>query len=142
MAIRIKPIDQIVSKWQTRAGAAGAAYVSGVQNPRRPQGQAAANAAQAWATGVQQAVTDNRFATRVLAAQDKYTANATSKGAARYPDGISRGGPNFTQGIQPYLNILQNLNLPPRMPKGDPANTQRVAAIDQALRAAKLAGGK
>ncbi|MGH9402868.1 MAG: hypothetical protein ACRD2P_12260 [Terriglobia bacterium] len=142
MAIQIKPMAQIVQKWQTRAGAAGAAYVSGVQNPRRPQGQAAAAAAQSWATGVQQAVTDNRFATRVLAAQDKYTANATSKGAARYPDGISRGGPNFSAGLTPYLTVISNLNLPPRMPKGDPSNVQRVAAIDAALRAAKLASGK
>ena len=35
--ITIKPISQIVTKWQNRAGGAGADYTTGVQNPRRPQ---------------------------------------------------------------------------------------------------------
>lgn len=137
-AIRIKPIDQIAKKWSARAGAAGADYSSGIQNPRRPQAQAAADAAQSWAAGVQQAAANNTFAKGVLAAQDKYTRNATGKGAARYPQGVAAAQPDFANGLQPYLDVLANLQLPPRLPKGDPGNIQRVAAVDQALRAKKL----
>jgi hypothetical protein len=137
--ITIKPIDQIVKKWQTNAGAAGANYVYGVQNPRRPQAATAVAAAQSWATGVQQAVTNGSYAKGVAAGATKYMTNATGKGAQRYPTGITAGVGDFQNGIQPYLNILSNLQLPARLPTGDPGNIQRVSTVDAALRAAKLA---
>lgn len=137
--IQIKPIDQIVKKWTTNAGSAGANYTAGVQNPRRPQAATAAAAAQSWATGVQQAVTNGTYAKNVVAASDKYLRNATGKGAQRYPTGISQGAGDFQTGLTPYLSVLANLQLPARLPKGDPGNVQRVSAVDAALRAAKLA---
>jgi hypothetical protein len=136
--IQIKPIDQIVKKWQARAGAAGADYVSGIQNPRRPQAASAAAAAQSWATGVQQAVTNGTYAKNVVAASDKYLRNATGKGAQRYPSGITAASGDFQTGLTPFLTVLANVQLPPRLPKGDPGNIQRVAAVAAALRAAKL----
>jgi len=87
---------------------------------------------------VQQAVSNNTFAKRVLAAQDKYTRNAVAKGAQRYRPGVDAAVSDMTSGLQPYLDVLANLNLPPRLPKGDPSNIQRVAAVDAALRAKKL----
>lgn len=137
-SIQIKSADQIAKKWVTRAGAAGADYVAGIQNPRRPQAQTAAAAAQSWAAGVQQAVQAGTFAKGVLAGADKYLRNATGKGATRYPTGISAASGDFQAGLQPFLDVLSNLNLPPRAPKGDPSNLQRVAAVDTALRAKKL----
>jgi hypothetical protein len=136
--IRIKPIDQITKKWSSRAGAAGADYTSGIQNPRRPQAQAAADAAGAWAAGVNQAAANNTFGKNVLAAQEKYLRNAASKGAARYPQGVAAATSDFSSGLQPYLDVLANVQLPPRLPKGDPGNIQRVAAVGAALRAKKL----
>jgi hypothetical protein len=35
--------------------------------------------------------------------------------------------------------VLKNLTLPPRQPKGNPANLSRVQAVTDALRQAKLA---
>jgi hypothetical protein len=138
--ITIKSIDQIVKKWANRAGAAGADYTTGIQNPRRPQAQTAAAAAQTWATGVQQAVTAGTFAKNVLAAAQKYITNALGKGAQRYPSGISAGTADFQTGIAPVISVLSSITLPPRLPKGDPANvTNRVAPICAALRAMKLA---
>jgi hypothetical protein len=136
--ITIKPIDQIVKKWANRAGAAGADYSTGVQNPRRPQAQTAAAAATTWATGVQQAVANGTFAKNVLAAANKYMTNALGKGAARYPSGITAGTADFSNGITPVINVLSNLTLPPRLPKGDPGNiTNRVAPVCAALRMLK-----
>lgn len=137
-SIQIKSADVIAKKWSNRAGAAGADYVSGIQNPRRPQASTAAAAAQSWAAGVQQAVQNGSFAKGVLAGSDKYLRNAIGKGASRYPTGVSAGVSDFQNGLQPYLDVLSNLNLPPRAPKGDPSNLQRVAAVDTALRAKKL----
>jgi hypothetical protein len=139
--ITIKPVDQIVTKWANRAGGAGQDYVTGVQNPRRPQAETAAAAASTYAAGVQGAITNGTFAKNVLAAKDKYMRNAVNKGAARYPDGIQKGQSDFQTGIQPVLTTLSNLTLSPRLPKGDPANiTNRVAPVCAALR--KLKTGK
>jgi hypothetical protein len=137
-SIQIKSADTIAKKWTSRASAAGADYAAGIQNPRRPQAQTAAAAATSWAAGVQQAVTNGTYAKNVVAASDKYMRNATGKGAQRYPSGITAGSSDFQNGIAPYLDVLANLNLPPRAPKGDPSNIQRVAAIATALRAKKL----
>jgi hypothetical protein len=137
-SIQIKSPDVIAKKWTTRAGAAGADYLAGVQNPRRPQAQTAAAAATSWAAGVQSAVTNGTFAKRVLASSDKYMRNATGKGAQRYPGGVQAATGDYQTNITPFLNVLSNLNLPPRAPKGDPSNLQRVSAVDTALRALKL----
>lgn len=136
--IQIKPISTIVSKWQTRAGGAGQDYVTGVQNPKRPQAATAAAAAPAWAAGVSAAVTNGTFARNVLAAQQKYLTNATGKGATRYPSGIQAGVQDFQNGITPVINVLANLNLPPRATKGDPSNINRVSAVDTALHQWKI----
>lgn len=138
--IKTKSTDTVVKKWQTRAGGAGSEYATGVQNPKRDQAQAAAASAQTWATGVQQAVTNGTFAKNVLAAKDKYVRNATGKGAARYPQGIVAAVPDFTNKIDKVLSVLNSIDVPARMPKGDPANWQISMAVGQALRAAKLAG--
>lgn len=139
--IAIKPIDQIVKKWNNRAGAAGQDYVLGVQNPRRPQAQTAAAAAETYGVGVQRAITAGTFAKNVLAAADKYMRNAVGKGASRYPDGINKGQADFQTGITPVITTLSNLTLAPRLPKGDPGNiTNRVAPVCAALRALKTGG--
>lgn len=138
--LKTKSTDVVVKKWQTRAGGAGNDYATGVQNPKRSQGEAAAAAAQTWAAGVQQAVTNNTFAKNVKAAQDKYIRNATGKGAARYPQGITAAVPDFSTKIDKVLAVLNTVDVPARMPKGDPANWQISMAVGQALRAAKLAG--
>jgi hypothetical protein len=136
--IQIKPISTIVSKWQTRAGGAGQDYVNGINNPKRPQAQTAAAAAPQWAAGVSAAVTNGTFARNVLAAAQKYITNATGKGAARYPSGIQAGVNDFQNGITPVINLLSNLQLPPRATKGDPSNISRVSAVDQALHQWKI----
>lgn len=138
--IKVKPTDQVVKKWQTRASGAGPDYTLGINNPKRPQAQAAADAAGTWAAGVQAAVANGTYKANVLAAQDKYIRNATSKGAARYPQGITAAVPDFTTKIDKVMSVLGTIDVPARMPKGDPANWQIPQAIGTALRAAKLAG--
>lgn len=135
MAINIKPLATIVTKYVQRASAAGQAYTDGVSNPRQPYAAATIASAQSWATGVQQAVTDGRFAKGVAASGDAYwQSQSKTIGAQRYPGGITAGQNNYSTGIAPVLQVLANLTLPARMPKGDPANLQRVSVVDVALR--------
>jgi hypothetical protein len=135
MAINIKPLATIVQKYVTRASASGQAYIDGINNPRQDWQQSTAASANAWAAGVQGAITDGRFVAGVNIAGDaKWSTRSTTIGAQRYPGGITAGQQAYQSGIQPYLQMLSTLNLPPRLPRGDPGNLQRVQAVDTALR--------
>ena len=139
MAINIKPLATIVSKYVTRASAAGQAYTDGVANPRQDWAQATSAGAQSWGAGVQQAITDGRFTKGVqTAGTAKWQQRASTVGAQRYPGGITAGQQSYSNGIQPYLQLLSTLNLQPRLPKGDPGNLQRVSQVTTAERALSL----
>lgn len=139
MAIQIKSADVIANKYATRAGAAGADYAAGVQSPRTPWAAATMASAQTYAAGVQQAIGNGSFAKGVSAAGDsKWQRKAAGVGAQRFGPGAQAAKGDYQAGVAPYLQVISGVTLPPRLPKGDPGNIQRVVAITSALRAAKL----
>lgn len=138
-AINIKPLATIVAKYVQRASAAGQAYTDGINNPRQDYVAATVASANSWSAGVQQAINDGRFVKGVqVKGAAKWQQRSSTVGAQRYPGGISAGQNAYSTGIQPFLQALSTLNLPPRQPKGDPANLQRVAAVTTALRTLSL----
>ncbi|MGH9492613.1 MAG: hypothetical protein ACRD2K_03850 [Terriglobales bacterium] len=141
MPIRLKPTAQIVDKYVRQAAGATADYKSGVQTPKRDQAEAAAASADSYAQGVQAAIADNRFQTGVQAAGTaKWTRKAAGVGADRYAGGVQAAKTDYQSGVEPYLQTISGLDLPPRRPRGDPGNIQRVQAVNAALRARKVAG--
>lgn len=136
MAIQIKPIAAIADKFVKRAGAAGADYASGVQNPRTDQATAAAAAAPVWAQAVSDAAARDAFAKGVRAAGSaKWMDKAKSIGAQRYPQGVQAAKADFEAGFAPYAQVLAGLTLQPRGIKG--TNVGRVQQVVDALRKAK-----
>lgn len=141
MAIQIKSADAAAAKYATNGAAAGAAYAAGVASPRQDWQAATAAAAPTYAAGVQAAIGANSFAKGVATAGTaKWQRKASGVGAQRFPAGVTAAKGDYQNGVAPYLQVISGLTLPPRGPKGDPGNVQRVAAIAQALRAKKLAG--
>ena len=137
--LRVADPAVAAAKFTSRAQAAAPQYASGVANAQQSWQTNTAAAAQTWADGVSGAVTDGRFAKGVANAGPKYLAGSTGKGATRYGPGVAQAGPAWQTGVTPFLNVLKNLQLPPRQPKGNPANIARVSAVADALRQAKLA---
>jgi len=136
--MQVKSADAAAKKWAARAGAAGGDYAAGVQNTQKDWAGATAGSAQAWATGVATAAQTGSFARGVNnAGTAKWKTKASGVGAQRYPQGVAAAQPFYQAGIGPVLQTLGGLTLPPRGPKGDPGNLQRVAVIDQALRKLK-----
>ena len=89
--------------------------------------------------GVQESIARGAFAKGVNASGGaKYEKNASTVGAQRYPQGVQNGAGEWETKTSPYLQTIAGLTLPPRRPKGDPGNLQRVAAVTQALRARKV----
>lgn len=141
MAIKIKSVDAAAAKYVSRASAAAPDYTNGVNNPRRDWAQSTSAADTTWASGVQQAVSNGSFKKGVNAAGTaKWQTKAATVGSQRFSSGVNAAKGDYQARVQPYFDVLANLNLPPRQPKGDPSNINRVAAVAQALRTKKLGG--
>lgn len=135
----IKSIEKIVAKWATVTPQRTGDYSSGLTSPRRSWEQATVDAAQAQAQGVQDAIARGAFAKGVAkAGQAKYLRKATGVGAQRFGQGVQAAKSDYQAGFTPYVSVIQGVNLPPRGPKGDPRNYERVSAIGDALHQAKI----
>jgi hypothetical protein len=141
MAIKVKDAGTAASKFTQRAAAAAGDYQAGVQGAAEDWQRNTAASADNYAAAVQEAITRGAFQRGVQAAGGaKFASRAATTGARRFPEGVREGGPAFQAGVQPYLQTIAGLTLPPRRPKGDPANFQRVQVIGDALRRRKVGG--
>ena len=139
----IKALDRINEKWQRVTSAAGAEYEEGVRNPRTDWKVATLKQNAAYKAGVQKSISLDSFAKGVEAVGTaKWQKNAIEKGPARFQQGVSLAGDAYTTGFAPYRQVISSLTLPPRGPKGDASNINRVAVVAKALHDKKLAGGK
>lgn len=142
MALTLKPIADIASKWARRAGAAAPDYESGIRSPKRDWATAARDADSAWQAGVQDAVGRGAFARGVTkAGSDKWSRKALAVGPGRYPQGVTAGQTDYQNEFGPFRDAIERISLPSRGRRGDPANLERVRAIADALHQMK-AGGK
>ena len=142
---QIKSSTAAASKWKRRSETAQGEYEEGVRSPRTGWAQATAASEKAYEAGVQAAIGRKAFGAGVKNAGDtKWQQNALAKGPARYTQGVGLAENAYEAGFAPYRQVISNLNLPARGPKGDPTNIQRVAAVAKALHDAKLktTGGK
>jgi len=141
MAIKVKDAATAGSKFVQRAAAAAGDYQTGVQGAGEDWARNAAASEENYNAAIQESITRHAFARGVqTAGAAKYSQRAATTGARRFPEGVREGGPAFQAGVQPFLQAISALTLPPRRPKGDPANFQRVQVIGDALRRRKVGG--
>lgn len=134
----IKPLQAISEKWARVAPTRQEDYLSGVSNPRVAWDQATTAADPAYKAGVQAAIAGNRFTAGVRAAgNDKWQRRAKELGPSRFATGTQAAKPDFEKGFGPFRQVIESTNLPPRRPRGDPGNVERVRAMATALAAAK-----
>jgi len=139
----IKSLDRINTKWQRVTAAAGAEYEEGVRNPKADWKAETVAANAAYKAGLQKSIAADSFRKGVESAGTaKWQENAINKGPARFSQGVTLAVDAYSAGFAPYRAVIAGLTLPPRGPKGDAGNIQRVAVVAAALHAKKLAGGK
>jgi len=135
--MNIKSVDVIAKKYASRGGSAGADYTDGVNSTTTDWAQATSNAADTYATGVQAAIGRGAFAKGVqMAGTEKWKRKASGVGGQRFASGVQAAAPDYAKGIAPYLEVLKNLSLPKRLPKGDPGNNARSMAARASLKLA------
>lgn len=138
----IKSLAAIGEKWGRVTPQRSQDYQNGVNNPRRSWQAAAGASGEAYSAGVQKAVSNGSFAKGVQAVSDAQFKQLTlAKGPTRFAEGVAVSKDRYAQGFAPYASVIQGLSLPPRGPKGDPRNIERVRVIAQALNAARVGQG-
>lgn len=138
--MKVKPPSQAAAKWSERAGNATGDYADGVQNPKNSWKDSTTAAQETWKQGLQSSFQSGSFARGVAKAGDaKQIGNSLSKGVSRFAAGVSIAQGDYETGVAPFLTVIERTTLPPRGPKGDPKNIQRVSKIADALHAAKSA---
>lgn len=126
-------------KWARRAGQATQDFVTGVENPRADWKQSTMNAAKNQEAGVLEAIKNKSFEKGVSkAGTAKWQQKTVEKGSQRYAAGVQDAQGDYDTAIAPYLRTIEATTLPPRYPKGDPRNLERVKAINAALRKTKV----
>ena len=136
---KIRSSEEIATKYQTVTPQRAGEYEAGVRNPLRSWKDSTLAAAAAQAAGVQAAIANKSFEKGVAKAGDEtWKAGAVTKGPGRFAEGVATAGDAYREGFSPYREVIERTALPPRGPKGSPSNIARVAAITNALHAAKV----
>lgn len=140
MAIKVKDTATIAQKFVTRAGAATKDYGDGVASAGGDWEAGAKAGEQNYEQGVNESIADKRYGKGVTGSAGKYVANATKLGTQRYGPGVQNAQGAYQTGVQPYLDKLKSLQLPPKGPRRSPQNQQRANMV--ALELGKLKTGK
>jgi len=130
----IKPIGRIKEKWTRVTPMRSEDYKLGVQTPRRDWEKAAIAAKDSHKAAMADAAAKDSFAKGVAKAGfGKWQTKALAKGPGRFAEGVMVGGDDYEKGFAPYRDEIEKTALPPRYPRRDPRNIQRVATIATAL---------
>jgi hypothetical protein len=137
----IKSAAEIADKWARVTPQRQTDYESGVKAPLKDWAANAGAAEDSWASGVSMAAGNRSFSKGVRkAGNEKWSRKTVEVGVGRWGAGVRAGTADYTTGFEPMRQTIASTALPPRYPKGDPRNIDRVAAIATALNAKKRAG--
>jgi hypothetical protein len=138
MMPRVREVGYLAEKWSRKAGQAAPDYEFGVRNPTTDWQQATLQARDAWRAGIQQAIQENRWENAIRQTSTQQWAEAAAtKGPQRYSQGVQLARDKWAREWEPYRQVIESVQLPPRGPRGDPNNIQRVAKIAQELHNAR-----
>lgn len=138
----IKPLQEVAGKYVRRASAAAQDFVTGVQRagPSKFEGQTLA-ARESWASGVQQAIARDAFSQGVQGSGQRWLGKIQQFGQSRFSQGVGAAEPDYQRGFAPYHQAIAGTQLPPRGPRGDERNFERVAVIARTLHQLRTRGG-
>ena len=134
----IKTISAIQEKWGRVTPTRTEDYSIGVKNPKRDWAQAAVAAKESHKAAMLAAATADSYAKGISAAGTaKWQDKALKKGPSRFAEGVIVGAADYAAGFAPYADAIKATTLPPRYPRGDIRNIERVKTIAVALRKKK-----
>lgn len=134
----IKSTAAIQEKWGRVTPQRSEDYALGIKNPKRDWAQAATAAKESHKAAMTAAATNDSYAKGIAkAGTAKWQDKATKKGPSRFAEGVVVGAADYGAAFSPYADTIKATTLPPRFPRGDIRNLDRVKTISQALRKKK-----
>jgi len=131
---KVPPIGTVASKWRRRVEGASDDFRVGVQQKGGSWQGATDAASGSFKTAIQAGDIETRYKAGVAkAGQAKYIRRATTVGPERYAQAAPVAEPDFSSGVQPYLQAIAAIDLPARGPRGSAQNYNRVKPIGDAL---------
>lgn len=130
----VKSTARIREKWTRVTPQRTEDFKLGIQNPRRDWEKSASGAKETHKAAMVAAAASDAYGKGVTkAGTGKWQARALQKGPGRFAEGVMVGGDDYEKGFAPFRDEIEKTVLPPRFPKRDPRNIQRVQAIATAL---------
>ncbi len=135
----IKSTAAIQEKWTRVTPQRTEDYTLGVKSPKRDWAKAAADAKESHKAAMVTAASTDAYAKGVnKAGTAKWQSKAIAKGPSRFAEGVVLAGGDYGAGFSPYADTIKATTIPPRFPRGDIRNLERVKVISQALRKKKV----
>jgi hypothetical protein len=136
----IRSLSLIKDKWARVTPQRTDDYRLGIQSPRRDWAISARSQEPTWKAAITEAAAKGRFGAGIdKAGTKKWQARALAKGPTRFAEGVMVGAEDYIEGYKPYHEEIARVEMPPRMPIGDPRNYERSKAIGIALHSKKMA---
>ncbi len=135
----IKSTAAIQEKWTRVTPQRTEDYTLGVKSPKRDWAKAASDAKESHKAAMVQAASTDAYAKGInKAGTAKWQSKAIAKGPSRFAEGVVLAGGDYGTGFAPYADVIKATTIPPRYPRGDLRNLERVKTISQALRKKKV----
>lgn len=135
---RVKPAADIAAKWARVAPTRQQDFEAGVADPAVDWARATSAARESYEQGINEAVQRNAFGRGVEAAgSEKWRRKTRDVGAQRWGAGVRAAQADMETAIQPFRDVIERTQLPPRGPRGDPRNLERSAVMARALAEAR-----
>ena len=136
-----KSANTAVLKWQARAGAAASDYVEGAKDTDKDQAARAIASKAIYQQALNESFTRDAYAKGLSkSGKSGWLAGVEQKGANNFAGGVSSemARSKYTTNSGRYDSARRAADALPRGPKGSAANLNRVSAVANALRAAKV----
>jgi len=140
MAIKVKPLADVVKKWVDVTPARAGYYEAEASVAGADWERSATAAAAAYKAGVSAPNIEKMYTGGVKrAGAEKYERKVKAVGATRFGPGVLAAEKDFSDGVGPMLDAIKGITLAPRQPRGALANYERVKAIGVELNKKRLA---
>jgi len=136
----VKPLEDTVRRWVEETPRRSPYYEAYTPAAASRWEANATAAAPVYKAAVTAPDIDRRFAGGIKRVKaSKFERKVRAVGVARFGPGITAAREDYSSGVSPYLSELAALDIPPRKPRGDPGNLERVRAIFDSLHKKRLA---
>lgn len=131
---KIRSISEIQEKWSRVTPLRSVEYANGVKDPLKDWEKNTKAGEANFEVGIQRAIAAKSFGKGVdEAGNEKWQGKTLKLGTQRWGPGVMAAGQDYLDGFSPFRDTIEKTALPPRFPRGDIRNLERVKVINEAL---------